>query len=369
MNNNVTVPSCQFSNHRWIVFVDYEFVEACNMNAFEFAVLSRIVSKVQRRIDTDTWDNGGYCSLAIQSICNTFSADRVNVQRCINVLELAGIITVQRRYGIPHTITVTPHTEWVVTNFRELRAIANKGKSKRAPISSRSPNTDAVDAHAVTDAVDTVDAITDAHDADAVDAVDNVTVPDANDADAVSSEYLHPPTDTDADAVDTVTDAVDISTNTDAHITDAVDTVTPLPNGKQAPIIKPKPNTVTDTNGYRHNPYAVNIPSPVPHSLPPDDVKAKYCNNGKRAPLPDADAATPLTLHVMDSNGNVVDTVALTTNTDAATISKGKSRKSRKGSYSPSPNQYADDDDDDDALPICNMNYAEYRESKLWNRK
>jgi len=353
MNNNATVPSCQFSNHRWIVFVNYEFVEACNMNAFEFAVLSRIVSKVQRRIDTDTWDNGGYCSLAIQSICNTFSADRVNVQRCINVLELAGIITVQRRYGIPHTITVTPHTEWVVTNFRELRAIANKGKSKRAPISSRSPNTDAVDAHAVTDAVDTVDAITDAHDADAVDAVDNVTVPDANDADALGSEYLHPPTDTDADAVDTVT---------------------PSP-GKQAPILKkPKPNAVTDANGngYRHNPYAVNIPSTVPHSLPPDDVKAKYCNNGKRAPLPDADAVTPLTLHVMDSNGNVVDTVTLSTNTDAVTDTEGKSksRKSRKGSYSPSPNQYADDDDDDDdALPIFNMNYAEYRASPLFHRK
>ena len=333
MNNNVTVPSCQFSNHRWIVFVNYEFVEACNMNAFEFAVLSRIVSKVQRRIDTDTWDNGGYCSLAIQSICNTFSADRANVQRCINVLELAGIITVQRRYGIPHTITVTPHTEWVVTNFRELRAIANKGKQRIPP-----PSPDAV---TVTDAVDAVDTIT-----DAVDAVD----------------------------------AVDISTNTDAHITDAVDTVTPSPNGKQAPILKkPKPNAVTDTNGngYRHNAYAVNIPSPVPHSLPPDDVKAKYCDsNGKRIPIPspdahDADAVTPSTLHVMDSNGNVVDTVTLSTNTDAATISEGKSksRKSRKGSYPPSPNQYADDDDDDDALPIFNMKYSEYRESKLFHRK
>jgi len=309
------------------------------MNASEFAVLSRIVSKVQRYdAATDTWDNSGYCSLAIQSICNTYSADRVNVQRCINVLELAGIITVQRRYGIPHTITVTPHTEWVVTNFRELRAIANKGK--RAPASL--PDADAVDNITVSDALDTVDTV-----------------------DTITDAHAH---DTHADAVDAV-DAVDTITDADAHNTDATDTVTPSPNGKQAPIIKPKLNTATDTN-YRHNPYAVNIPSTVPRTLPPDDVKAKYCNNGKRAPIPDADAVTPLTLHVMDSNGNVVDTVALTTNTDASTtsVSKSKSRKSRKGkSYPPSPNQYADDDDD--ALPICNMNYAEYRQSELWNRK
>jgi len=96
------------------------------MNVYEHTILNTIISKVQRRIDTDTWDNGGYCSLGIQSIADMWGISRAIVQRCINTLELAGIVSVQRRYGSTHTITLTPHTEWVEVNFQELRTPSKK---------------------------------------------------------------------------------------------------------------------------------------------------------------------------------------------------------------------------------------------------
>jgi len=96
------------------------------MNGSEYNVLSSILSKVQLRDNNNTWGNNGYCSLSIQSIANTWGISRAIVQRSINTLELAGIISVQRCYGSTHTITLTPHTEWVEVNFRELRSPSKK---------------------------------------------------------------------------------------------------------------------------------------------------------------------------------------------------------------------------------------------------
>jgi len=290
-----------------------EYVEACNMNAFEFAVLSRILSKVQKFDPvTDIWDNSGYCSLSIQSIADTFSMDREVVQRSIKVLELAGISSVQRRYGSTNTITVTPHTDWVVTDFRELR---EKAKGKRSP--SPSPVAHVTDT--VTPSPDTV--------------------------------------------TDTSLQGYNVRLKT-SKTTPKPDTVTPSRSPIPSPILKPK-DTVTDNNGYRHNAYAVNLPLPVIGSPCPEDIKAKYC---KRSPIlspsPDTvtdtatDTVTPITLPVMDSSGNAIDTVTIS-------VGKSKSRKSRK--YSPSPGQYEDSDNDD--LPIFGMSYPEYRASDLWNRK
>jgi len=105
-----------------------KFVEACGMNAHEYSVFSRIWTDVHRYdSDKDRWDRNGYCDLSIQSIADTFSMSRETVQRSINVLELAGVISVQRHCGSTHTITLIPNIEWVATDFRKLRASV-KGK-------------------------------------------------------------------------------------------------------------------------------------------------------------------------------------------------------------------------------------------------
>ena len=293
----------------------------------EFLVLYQIFSEVEALDDSGKWGYHGVCNLSVKELSDKWNMSPNTVRNAIKCLELSGIITVQYSRGrSSHTITVTPHTTWVVTDFRELRAIANKSKRSPSPVAQ------------VTDTV--------------------TPSPDT---------YTLTPS---PSPTDTVTDTSFKGDNVPLQTyktTPSPDTVTPSPSGKPSPIPKPKLDTVTDNNGngYRHNAYAVNLPLPVIGSPCPEDIKAKYC---KRSPIlspsPDTvtdtatDTVTPITLPVMDSSGNAIDTVTIS-------VGKSKSRKSRK--YSPSPGQYEDSDNDD--LPIFGMSYPEYRASDLWNRK
>jgi len=110
--------------HEWFI----EFVVASRMNSYEYTVLNVILSQVLVfNNDSNTWSHSGYCCLSNQSFVAAWGMSLATARSAIKCLELAGIITVQARAGAPNRITLTPHTNWVVNDFRKLRAIA-KGK-------------------------------------------------------------------------------------------------------------------------------------------------------------------------------------------------------------------------------------------------
>jgi len=129
MNNNATVPFCQFSNQRPLAYRWFtKYLESCKISPSEFLVLYTILSEVEGLDDSGNWGYHGQCCLSTQAIADRWNMSLITVRSAIKCLELSGIITVQHSRGrSSNVITVTPHTSWVASNFRKLRASV-KGK-------------------------------------------------------------------------------------------------------------------------------------------------------------------------------------------------------------------------------------------------
>ena len=134
MNINAVLPFCQFPTRRplayqWVI----EYAKKCRMQ-LEFLVLYQILSEVEAVDSDNTWGYHGQCCLSIQAIADTWGMSLATVRSAIKCLELSGIITVQYSRGrSSNVITVTPHTTWVVSNFRELRTPSKKPKVSPTP--------------------------------------------------------------------------------------------------------------------------------------------------------------------------------------------------------------------------------------------
>jgi len=129
-NNRILAPCPGSKDFFMPVYPEWfmEYVEACHMNPGEFGILNVILAQVEAfDNDTNTWGHYGECCLSVQEFADVWSMSLTTVRSAIKVLELAGIITVEARVSEANRITLTPHTKWVASDFRKLRASV-KGK-------------------------------------------------------------------------------------------------------------------------------------------------------------------------------------------------------------------------------------------------
>jgi len=209
------------------------------------------------------------------------------VRSAIKCLELAGIISVQRHNGGSNTITLTPHTEWVVSNFRELRAPSKKQRQRVSP-------TPATPSPWVVNTPDTTNTPPDT-DTPATVVVNTTDTPATPSPWVEDTRYPYrvltntPDTDTTNTPATPSADIVTPSADTDT--TPTPDTPATARGGNGKPILKRKVSPTPATN----TPPA----TPSPYTTPPEADSLRFNNdkNGKKlgkklgvSPTPDTPA-------------------------------------------------------------------------------
>jgi len=200
------------------------------------------------------------------------------VRSAINSLELAGIITVEVRAGAANTITLTPHTEWVVSNFRELRTPSKKQRQRVSP-------TPATPSHWVVNTTDTTNTPPDT-DTPATPSADIVTPSPWLGDTRYPYRILSNTPDTDTtntpDTPDTPSADI-VTTPTPATLPNTTDTPATVTGGNGKPILKQRVSPTPAT------------PSPYTTPTEADSLRFNNDKNGKKqrqrvSPTPDTPA-------------------------------------------------------------------------------